>query len=215
MNAYLLYHSDVETTRLPCGITVYHDRSRHNQDPYIFTEHFLHTYCHMSRLRKRGIQQGDLYFWVSAGERVRREEYHKLLCDLVFEVEQPNAEWSHPNTLAADDPLVDSNNQAWEDHYSWAPIDHAYTTEQIVAGVKRFTALAHPIHSFQPVDQYQQRPDILALLHSLQGDEETRVDEHALYKAINNNARGSAPFPLAPKVALLLHQALSSKQFVQ
>ena len=123
MNAYLLYHRDVETTSLPCGITVYHDRSRHNQDPYIFNERFLQTYCHMSWLRKRGIRQGDLYFWVSAGEGVSREKYQELLCDLVFEVEQPDVEWSHPNNLKEDDPIVDSK-QVWEDHYSWAPLDH-------------------------------------------------------------------------------------------
>jgi hypothetical protein len=214
MNAYLLYHSDVETTPLPCGITVYHDRSRHNQDPYIFNERFLQTYCHMSRLRKRGIQQGDLYFWVSAGEGVRRDKYKELLCDLVFEVEQPGVEWLHSNDLKEDDPIVDSK-QAWEDHYSWAPIDHAYTPKQVLAGVKRFTAKAHPLNSFQPVDQYQQRPDVLALLHSFQGDEDTKVDEHAFYDAINYNAWGSAPFLLNHQVAHLLYQTLNSKRFVQ
>jgi len=145
---------------------------------------------------------------------VRRKKDREFLCDLVFEVEQPNAEWSHPNNLKGDYPIVDSK-QAWEDHYSWAPIDHAYTPKQVLAGVKRFSAKAHPIHSFQPVDQYQQRPDILALLHSLQGDEDTKVDGHALYDAINYNAWGSAPFPLGLKVALLLHQMLSPQQFVQ
>src|SRR5260370_31476928 len=171
MNAYLLYHSDVETTSLPCGITVYHDRSRHKQGPFIFNERFLQNYCHMSWLRKRGIQQGDLYFWVSAGEGVSREKYQELFCDLVFEVDQPDVEWSHPNNLKEDDPIVDSK-QVWEDHYSLVPLDHPYTPEQILAGVKRFTAKAHPFNSFQPVDQYQQRPDVLALLRSFQGDED-------------------------------------------
>ncbi len=214
MNAYLLYHSDVETTVLPSGIIVYHDRSRHNQDPYIFNERFLQTYRHMSRLRKRCIQKGDLYFWVSTGEGVRRDKYTVLLCDLVFEVEQPDVEWSHPNNFTEDDPIVDSK-QAWEDHYSWASIDHSYTPEQILAGKKRFTAKAHPLNSFQPVDQYQQRPDVLALLHSFQGDGDAKVDGQALYEAINYNAWGSAPFPLNHQVAHLLYQTLNSERFVQ
>ncbi|MDJ0554775.1 MAG: hypothetical protein QNJ68_10100 [Microcoleaceae cyanobacterium MO_207.B10] len=46
MSGYLIYHpsrlvSAFETIR------VYHDTTNGNQDPYLWNQKFLHTYCHI------------------------------------------------------------------------------------------------------------------------------------------------------------------------
>jgi hypothetical protein len=202
MNAYLLYHQAVHTSRLPCGIAVYHDHPRDNQDPYIWNKQFLHTYCHMKALRKETPEflEGDLRFWVSAGEGVARKGYAALLCDLVFVVKDQHS-WSNLSDLKVkDDPRTDSpeeiTTETYEDHYKPGASDHP-----LPEGEEYVTVKAHPYDSFQPLNEQQQRYDIFSFLKK-------KVDTAALWKAINFTPRSSYPFPLDPDVAGLLYERL-------
>ncbi len=208
MNAYLLYQWDVKVIPLPSGIIVYTDSPKNNQDPYIFNEQFLHTYCHMKAVSKGGIHPDDLYFWVNAGEGVIRKNVKELLCDLVFVVKNQMPWPKPPQELAETDRYIDSP-QAWQDHYRWASIDHPYKPEQVQTGIGRVTVKADPNRSFQPVDQDQQRIDVKPLLLSAGMDWET------IKHAIVGNAFASFPLPLKPAVARSLYGVLSSQQYVQ
>ncbi len=201
MNAYLLYHAKVHTSQFPCGFTVYHDYPRDNQDPYIWNKQFLHTYCHMKALRKETPEflEGDLRFWVSAGKGVVRENYIALLCDLVFVVMDQHS-WSNLNDLKVkDNPRPDSpeeiSPEAYEDHYKPGVSGHPWP--------EYVTVKAHPDDSFQPLNEQQQRYDILDFLRK-----SGKVDMKALREAINDSKFSSYPFPLDPDVAGLLYERL-------
>ncbi|MGB3510019.1 MAG: hypothetical protein WBA93_12405 [Microcoleaceae cyanobacterium] len=60
MSVYLIYPSrvvsDFEIIR------VYYDSTSGNQDPYVWNQKFLHTYCHIIQMSPK---VGDINFWVS------------------------------------------------------------------------------------------------------------------------------------------------------
>jgi hypothetical protein len=201
MNGYLLYHSKLKRTQLD-GIIIYHDYPDHNQDPYLWNTQFLHTYCHMNNLRKmeQVIHEGDISFWVSAGKKEVRKNFTVLLCDLVFVVKD-KIPWQDPNYIKDTDPLVDSK-EAYEDHYQWW-IDHEFKEKQLRYG-PRFTLKADPLRSFQPLDENQQRFDILEFLL------EKGVDEQALRKTFKGG-RSSRPFRLDPTITHSLYEWLSQE----
>ena len=141
MPSYLIRHPK-RTTGVFSGHTVHYDRPRRNQDPFVWNDPFLHTFCHMSELRAQ--QSGDINFWVVGDQH---PNFRSLTCDLVFTVESVHP-WQDSNSLSASDPMVD-NARAYIDHY--CPV-----------GLKRFkksrrTLKANPSQSFQPLD-YQARP---------------------------------------------------------
>ena len=197
MNTYLLYHSKVHTAPFPCGFKVYHDDPRNNQDPYIWNKQFLHTYCHMTEMPVS--QEGDLRFWVSAGKGEIRENYTVLLCDLVFVVKDQHT-WSDLHDLKVkDNPRADSpeevSPEAYEDHYKPGVSDHPWPVY--------VTVKAHPDDSFQPLNQQQNRYNILEFLRR-----SGKVDMKALWEAINYNPRTSHPFRLDSDVAGSLYERL-------
>lgn len=49
MNGYLIYHPTRRSSTFG-DITVYHDGTTGNQDPYVWNTKFLHTYCHMTQM---------------------------------------------------------------------------------------------------------------------------------------------------------------------
>lgn len=77
--ARLIYHPRRELRRFG-GRAVYFDSPRGNQDPYIWNDVFLHSYCHITQFRA---EAGDINVWVS-GDRF--PEFRALYCDLVFVV---------------------------------------------------------------------------------------------------------------------------------
>jgi predicted nucleotide-binding protein (sugar kinase/HSP70/actin superfamily) len=203
MHGYLLYHSKLKRTQLD-GIIIYHDYPDHNQDPYLWNTQFLHTYCHMNNLRKmeQVIHEGDISFWVSAGKKEVRKNFTVLLCDLVFVVKD-KIPWQDSNYIKNTDPLVDSK-EAYEDHYQWW-IDHEFKEKQLRYG-PRFTLEADASRSFQPLDENQQRIDILEFLL------EIGVDEQALRNTFGVGLF-SRPFHLDSAVALSLYDLLSQKAY--
>ena len=92
---------------------VYFDSIAGNQDPYVWNEAFLHSYCHITQFHA---EAGDINLWVS-GDRF--PQFGRLYCDLVFVVAS-KCPWENANDLRRDDPIVDSD-EAWADHYRWYP----------------------------------------------------------------------------------------------
>jgi hypothetical protein len=77
--ARLIYDPRREFRRF--GETAVHfDSAKGNQDPYLWNDAFLHSYCHITQLHP---EAGDINLWVS-GDRF--QELSNLYCDLVFVV---------------------------------------------------------------------------------------------------------------------------------
>ena len=150
MNGYLIYHpsrvvSDFETIR------VYHDSNSGNQDPYIWNQKFLHSYCHITQMSPK---VGDINFWVS-GDTF--PNFSCLYCDLVFVVAE-KLYWQDKNSIETSDPIVDSN-EAYTDHYCWVGHgQHPYRRR------RRFTLKADSESSFQPQNIDRELIDVIPFL---------------------------------------------------
>lgn len=131
--SWLIYHPRREQRSLD-GHIVHFDRTRGNQDPYLWTDRFLHTYCHMSQLRA---DVGGIHLWVTGDDF---PDFSRLYCDLVFVVAEKHL-WQQPNHIAPADQLVDSE-EAFNDHYRWHS-QHPYKRR------RRHTLKADPERSFQ------------------------------------------------------------------
>jgi hypothetical protein len=134
MPARLIYHPRRQHRAFGSTL-VYFDSSTGNQDPYVWNEAFLHSYCHITQFHS---EAGDISLWVS-GDRF--PEFSRLYCDLVFAVAR-KCRWAHANDLRRDDPLVDSD-EAWADHYQWYG-------QHPLRRRARYTLKADPGRSFQP-----------------------------------------------------------------
>lgn len=152
MNGYIIYHPRrVESTF--GDVKVYHDSTEGNQDPYVWNQQFLHTYCHITQMSP---EVNHINFWVS-GDTFPK--FSALYCDLVFVVEQ-KIYWSQANLIDDNDPIVDSY-EAFIDHYRWAMYQHLFKKR------RRFTLKADPQRSFQPQDTNQQLIDIVPFLEQV------------------------------------------------
>ena len=60
MAGYLIYHPKREVSKF-ANLVVYHDSTTGNQDPYIWNQPFLHTYCHITQMSP---EVGHINFWV-------------------------------------------------------------------------------------------------------------------------------------------------------
>jgi hypothetical protein len=135
MNGYLIYHP--KRRRSTFGdITVYHDGTTGNQDPYVWNTRFLHTYCHMTQMTP---SIGQVNFWVSGNTF---PDFSHLFCDLVFLIERKDS-WREANSIYRDERIIESE-AAYVDHYQWAFFQHHFKSR------KRFTLKADPLQSFQP-----------------------------------------------------------------
>jgi hypothetical protein len=132
------------------GLPVYFDTTTHNQDPYIWNDRFLHTYCHIIQMSPH---EGDTILWVS-GDAF--PNFSELRCDLVFHLDK-KIYWRDANAIAPNDPLVDSP-EAYNDHYRW------HTDHPFRPGHRRFTLKADPHRSFQAQDERGDLIDIVPLL---------------------------------------------------
>ena len=148
--ARLVYHPRRVRRRFG-DTTVYFDSTAGNQDPYLWNDAFLHSYCHITQMRP---EIGDINLWVS-GDRF--PEFSRLYCDLVFVVAGKH-QWAEANDLSRSDPLVDSA-AAWADHYRWYA-QHPFQRRS------RFTLKADPELSFQPQDRDGTLIDIIPLLRT-------------------------------------------------
>jgi hypothetical protein len=108
VTSWLIYHPKREYRSFD-GQPVYFDKTEGNQDPYIWSDRFLHSYCHITQFRA---EIGGIHLWVS-GDTF--PQFRHLYCDLVFVVadKQP---WKEPNRITRSDPIVESK-EAFKDHY--------------------------------------------------------------------------------------------------
>ena len=189
MSSHLVYHPRRCVAKFGRK-SVHFDAPRGNQDPYIWSTRFLHTYCHMTELQAP--VKGDINFWVS-GDRFPK--FHHLFCDLVFVVDHVH-HWPEANYVAANDPLVESA-EAYADHYMWAAYQHRFRRKT------RRTLKAHPRKSFQPQDGSGGLVDIIPFLKSLGWS--VRRLRVALQKG-----RGSKPISLTAHDADALYMVIEN-----
>ena len=151
MSGYLIYHPK-RIRSVFDNLAVYHDNTSRNQDPYIWNNKFLHTYCHMPQISP---EIGDINFWISDDQLLN---FNCLYCDLVFKVSE-KLYWKDRNYIDKKDPIVDSQF-AFQDHFRWVG-DHLYKRR------RRFTLKADPEKSFQPQDESGNLLDIVPMLDSI------------------------------------------------
>lgn len=193
MAGWLVYHPKRMISEKN-GIKIYHDKTSNNQDPYVWNERFLHTFCHMSQIKQP--QKDDIIFWVS-GDRF--PNFNKLVCDLVFVIDSKDY-WRERNNIDCDDEIVDSN-EAFIDHYRWAK-DHYYKRR------RRYTLKANPKLSFQPQNKDMGLVNIEDIL-SLCG-----YNVELLRKKIVAN-RGSRPLRLDDKIVPVLYSKIYQKSDIR
>ena len=187
MSSHLIYHPRRQAAQFG-GRVVYFDKTRGNQDPYIWNDRFLHTFCHMTELRSPQI--GEMNFWVS-GDKF--PDFDKLFCDLVFVIEEV-AVWPEQNHIEPHNQLVESH-EAYGDHYIWASHEHGYKRR-----IRR-TLKGHAGKSFQPQDGKGGLIDIVPYLHRLGQPIEKLRD--GLRKG-----RGTKPKPLDADTMKSLYEAI-------
>ncbi len=151
MRGVIYYHPVREKSIFEDGTIAYHDHiGSHNQDPYIWNDKFLHSYCHITQSTN---EIGQINFWVSSDNL---NKIDKLLCDLVFVIKE-KIYWRDANKINQDDKMVDSE-MAFKENYSYHT-DHPYKKR------KKYTLKADPEKSFQPQDENRELIDILPFLN--------------------------------------------------
>ena len=188
MSSHLIYHPQRVRTAFN-GVTVYHDQTHGNQDPYIWNDPFLHTFCHMPELRAPG--PGEINFWIS-GDSL--QGFKHLCCDLVFVIKE-KLYWPKANSINRNDQIVDSK-EAFHDHYQWA-WQHRFEKK------RRFTLKANSALSFQYQDRTGSLINIIPILNDL------GFSTAYLRKALKKNGR-SKPMRLDLRIARELHSAIST-----
>jgi hypothetical protein len=155
MAGYVISHPRREVRQFG-ALRVYYDGVTHNQDPYVWSERFLHTACHITQMTP---EIGHINFWVSAGVSSLRDAT-ALYCDLVFVVGQ-RLVWRNRNEITSTDPIVDSP-EAFHDHYGWYGVwEHRWVRRT------RYTLKADSERSFQPQSTDQSLIDIVPGLEAL------------------------------------------------
>jgi hypothetical protein len=186
---YLIYHPKRETTNLG-DIKVFHDKFGGNEDPYIWNEKFLYTYCHITQLTN---EIGQVNFWVSAD---KYREFNQLFCDCVFVIAEKHF-WSEQNSIKPDDVIVD-NIQTFEHHYKWAEKGHHRYKKR-----SRYTLKANPNLSFQPQDVNSCLIDIMPFLN------QNAISKNELLKSMTSK-KGSRPFKLPDDLTEELYRYIYS-----
>lgn len=149
MSGYLIYHP--RRLEKPFDtVVVYHDHTDGNQDPYIWNQQFLHTYCHITQMRPN---VSDINFWVSGDSF---PNFSHLYCDLVFVIAE-KVYWKSANHIDRDDAIVDTD-EAYNDHYRWAMSQHPFKRR------RRYTLKADSKLSFQPQNLEKKLIDIVPFL---------------------------------------------------
>lgn len=153
MSGWIIYHPKRNVSKFD-GLSVYHDNIQGNQDPYVWNEQFLHSFCHITEMSP---EAGDLCFWVS-GDHF--PNFTKLFCDLVFAVKE-KCFWKSVNQIHHKDAIVDSP-EAFMDHYHPGSLEHPFRRRKM-----RFTLKAHPEKSFQPQAAMGRLIDVLPVIESV------------------------------------------------
>lgn len=165
---FMIWHTERvsnDNFKTPEGVSIYYDALKGNQDPYIWINQFLYTYCQLGKNNKKWLKQidvGDCLFFVST--RKGSTSVEQWWCDLVFVVAE-KSEWNNPKPLEKDDLDLVESEFAWNDHYRWW-IEHP----NLLLDGKRVTFRADPESSFQPIGTDNKPLDILKHLNVLNID---------------------------------------------
>ena len=184
---WLIYHPKRERTVIG-NLTVHHDNFEGNEDPYIWHDNFLHTYCHITQMTN---VPGQINFWISGD---KYPNFSKLFCDCVFVIKD-KCYWKDRNSIDISDSIVD-NEQTFEHHYKWANCGHHKLKKR-----NRYTLKADSKKSFQPQDNNGVLIDILPFLNS-QG-----IETNTLISAMTSKM-GSRPFQLDSDIGIKLYDYL-------
>ena len=194
--SYIIYHPKRNSTKIESHI-IYHDVFGRNEDPYIWNDKFLHSFCHMTQITP---QIGDIIFWCSGNSY---PDFTELVCDCVFLVKE-KVYWKSKNEIQLTDIIVD-NEQAFEKHYKWVnpPNNEHYFKRR----KKRFTLKADMDKSFQPQNINRRLIDIIPFLNTLNIPTESLVNSIA--KTRNGKpSRNSRPYKLSAETARNLYDFL-------
>lgn len=187
MPDYLVYHPPRQTEQFG-RLRVHFDAPRGNQDPYIWNQRFLHSYCHITQLSAPN--PGDRIFWVSS---TNFRTLPDLLCDLVFIVEE-RVYWENSAAVSRQGLVAGSDSEyAYADHYRWA-------TQHVLTRRRRYTLKANARTSFQPQNADGTLLDIRPMLLQL------GVSQDQLLHMLAT--RGSKPLKLSPAIAQELYRTI-------
>jgi len=187
--AYLIYHPAREKTVIG-KLTIYHDEFGGNEDPYLWNDQFLHSFCHITQLPN---QEGQVNFWIS-GDIF--PNFNHLFCDCVFVIEEKHF-WAKANEIDINDPIVD-DEQTFHHHYKWPGEpngSHKFLKR------RRYTLKADRRKSYQPQNAKKELVDILPFLIR------NGYSREELISAITSD-RGSRPMKLSNLVGIKLYEYL-------
>lgn len=165
MSGYLIIHKWRPATSFNNKV-IYHDSFSNNQDPYIWSDPFIYSFCKSYWLStKTGpVNKGDFFFFLTANRVVNGlapSNNTPIYCDLVFQVN----DYKHwPNNIAVplqsnftNSSLATWNSQEWQravgDHFQWP-----YYKQHSWKNKKLITYISDQTNSFQP--QVNRNPSI-------------------------------------------------------
>ena len=186
---YLIYHP--ERKKVPVGkYMIYCDKFGNNEDPYLWNNKFLHSYCHITQMKN---EEGQINFWISGDIY---PNFTKLFCDCVFVIKE-KLYWSNSNRISKTDSIVD-NIRTFDYHYKWVnpPFNAHHFTKR-----RRYTLKADAIKSFQPQNSRGELIDILPFLNK------SGISTDELINTITSK-RGSHPTRLENNIGLKLYDFL-------
>jgi len=193
---YLVYHPKREITEIG-KLKVYHDNFSDNQDPYLWNEQFLHSFCHITQLT---VEPVNILFWVSGDTY---PNFTKLLCDCVFVIDS-KVYWENANQIQPTDLIVD-NEQSFEHHYKWV---NPPFNQHLFKRRRRYTLKANSDKSFQPQTEKRDLIDVIPFF------EQQGISTDTLINSMSKNKSGkksmnSRPFKLTPEQSLKLYDYLT------
>ena len=188
--SWIIYHPKRHVTNFD-DFRVYHDSFSRNQDPYLWSHRFLHTYCHITEMTN---VQGQINFWVS-GDAF--PNFKQLLCDCVFVVDE-KIFWNERNRIDRDNPIVE-NDQVFLHHYQWPE-----RGEHIFKKRRRYTLKANSKSSFQPQSISHELIDIVPFLN------QKGIDTLFLNQKMTKG-RASKPMQLDSKIGKELFDQLNKQ----
>ena len=165
MANYIMLHQNRIEVKIDDTI-VYCDNFKGNQDPYVWSERFLNTFCKTTQIKASQLKKGDTLFWFT---RQGTPSDDKWFVDLVFIVDEI-IYWEKSDSdkvgKVGDNPFEHYNDvklstikydeYSYKDHYEWAKSDHPKTSSR---PKRRFTIVASK-ESYQPQTEHKELIEI-------------------------------------------------------
>lgn len=189
---YIIYHTKREISEI-ADLKIYHDKFKTNQDPYIWNEKFLHTFCHMTQI---SVKERDRIFWVFGDNGLNSK---RMYCDCVFEIAEKQY-WITANDILLTDPIVD-NLQTYMHHYRWAKCQHHLERR------RRYTLKADSEKSYQPQNGNGELIDITPLLNK-EGLSTEKLIKELFFSKNDKRLRNTKPFKLNDDLSSKLYDYL-------